>query len=298
MKAFIIICLLFIASIANAQDSTFVRIQLKQGNSVQGILKDQNDKSITINIAETGVMTIPWELIQTVDRMSVSEALNANGQFTNPQPTRYFFGPSAIPLKKGDKYYQNAYFLVNSFQLGLTDQFSIGAGVVIPFAFFVTPKIGYQVSKNIHVGGGVIFATSLIRDFNLGVGAGYGSLTVGSKEHNVTLNVGLGAVKENSGLGSNDYTWKFANKPMVTLSGMTRISKRMMLMTENWFFSTKTVNYDNMTGQQISSVYEYNGIMSVGARYLGARYAIDFGFLSPTVSDFMAIPYLSYNLKF
>lgn len=298
MKAFITICILFIASIANAQDSTFVRIQLKQGNSVQGILKDQNDKSITINIAETGIMTIPWELIQTVDRMSVSEALNAKGQFNNPQPTRYFFGPSAIPLKKGDKYYQNAYFLVNSFQLGLSDQFSIGAGVVIPFAFFVTPKIGYQVAKNIHVGGGVIFATSLIRDFNLGVGAGYGSLTVGSKEHNVTLNVGLGAVKENSGLGTNDYTWKFANKPMVTLSGMTRISKRMMLMTENWFFSTKTVNYDNMTGQQISSVYEYNGIMSVGARYLGARYAIDFGFLSPTVSDFMAIPYLSYNLKF
>jgi hypothetical protein len=298
MKTCITICLLFIACIANAQDSTFVRIQLKQGNSVQGILKDQNDKSITINIAETGIMTIPWELIQTVDRMSVSEALNANGQFNNPQPTRYFFGPSAIPLKKGDKYYQNAYFLVNSFQLGLSDSFSIGAGVVIPFAFFVTPKIGYQVAKNIHVGGGVIFATSLIRDLNFGVGAGYGSLTVGSKEHNVTLNLGLGAVKENSGMGSNDYTWKFANKPMVTLSGMTRISKRMMLMTENWFFSTKTVNYDDMTGQQISSVYEYNGIMSVGARYLGARYAIDFGFLSPTVSDFMAIPYLSYNLKF
>jgi hypothetical protein len=74
MKAFITICILFIASIANAQDSTFVRVQLKQGNAVQGILKDQNDKSITVNIAETGMMTIPWELIQTVDRMPASEA--------------------------------------------------------------------------------------------------------------------------------------------------------------------------------------------------------------------------------
>lgn len=298
MKTIITLCLLLISSIIYAQDSTYVRIQLKQGNTVQGILKEQNDKSITLNIADTGMMTIPWELIQTVDRMPASEALNANGQFNNPQPTRYFFGPSAIPMKKGDKYYQNVYFLVNSFQLGLSDHFSVGAGVVIPYAFFVTPKIGYQVSENIHVGGGVVYATSLIRDLNFGVGAGYGSLTVGSKEHNITLNVGLGAVKENSGMGSNDYTWKFASKPMVTLSGMTRISKRMMLMTENWFFSTKTVNYDDMTGQQISSVYEYNGIMSVGARYLGTRYAIDFGFLSPTVSDFMAIPYLAYNLKF
>jgi hypothetical protein len=297
MKAFITICILFIASIANAQDSTFVRVQLKQGNAVQGILKDQNDKSITVNIAETGMMTIPWELIQTVDRMPASEALNPNGQFNNPQPTRYFFGPSAIPLRKGDKYYQNAYFLVNSFQLGLTDHFSIGAGVIIPFAIFVTPKVGYQVSKNIHAGGGVILATSLIRDFNFGVGAGYGSLTVGSKENNVTLNLGLGAVKENSGMGSNDYTWKLANKPMVTLSGMTRISKRMMLISENWFFANNTVNYDNM-GQYVNTESNYNGILSVGARYLGARYAIDFGFLSPSVGDFAAIPYLAYNLKF
>jgi hypothetical protein len=297
MKAFITICILFIASIANAQDSTFVRVQLKQGNTVQGILKEQNDKSLTLNIAETGMMTIPWELIQTVDRMPASEALNANGQFNNPQPTRYFFGPSAIPLKKKDKYYQNAYFLVNSFQLGLTDHFSIGAGVVIPFIIFITPKIGYQVSKNMHVGGGIILANSLIRDVNFGVGAGYGSLTVGSKEKNVTLNVGLGAVKENSGMGSNDYTWKLANKPMVTLSGMTRISKRMMLISENWFFSANTVNYDDM-GQYVNTESNYNGIMSVGARYLGARYAIDFGFLSPSVGDFAAIPYLAYNLKF
>lgn len=85
---------------------------------------------------------------------------------------------------------------------------------------------------------------------------------------------------------------------MMTLSGMTRISKRMMLMTENWFFSAKTVEYDPMTGLATNSFYEYNGILSVGARYMGTRYAVDFGFLSPTVSDFAAIPYLAYNLKF
>jgi len=180
----------------------------------------------------------------------------------------------------------------------LTDHLSIGAGVVIPFALFITPKVGYQVSKNLHVGGGIIIANSLIKDFNFGVGAGYGSVTLGSKERNVTLNVGLGAVKESAGINGNDYEWKLANRPMMTLSGMTRISKRMMLMTENWFFSAKTVNYDSMTGQPINSYYEYNGILSVGARYLGARYAVDFGFLSPTVSDFAAIPYLAYNLKF
>jgi hypothetical protein len=64
------------------------------------------------------------------------------------------------------------------------------------------------------------------------------------------------------------------------------------IMTENWFFANNTVNYDDM-GQYLNTESNYNGIMSVGARYLGARYAIDFGFLSPTVSEIMAITYLS-----
>ncbi len=294
MKIWLTFCLFLLAYITQAQDSTLVRVELKQGKMIEGKLSQQNDKTITLNIPETGMMTIPWENIQSVTRLDKSEQT----QIPNPQPNRYFFGPSAIPLQKGDKYYQNAYFLVNSFQLGLTDHFSIGAGVVIPFAIFVTPKIGYQVAKNVHVGAGIIFANSLIKDFNFGVGAGYGSLTLGSHEHNITLNLGIGAVKENSGMGTNDYVWKFANNPMITLSGMTRISKRMMLLSENWFFATKTVNYDNNTGRYINTVSNYNGILSVGLRYLGTRYAFDAGFLSPTVSDFSAIPYLAYNLKF
>jgi hypothetical protein len=201
-------------------------------------------------------------------------------------------------LKKGDKYYQNAYFLLNSIQAGLSDHFSIGGGVFVPFALFITPKIGYQVAPKVHVGGGVLFATSLIRDFNFGVGTVYGSFTYGTNEHNFTLNTGLGAVNENTGLGSNDYQWKFANKPMFTISGMTRISKRVLLMTENWIFSTKTVNYDIGTGQYISTISAYNSLLSAGARIVGRRYAFDVGLLSPTSSEFSAIPYIACNIKF
>ena len=294
MKKLIILLLIILPWLANAQDSTYVRIELKQGSPVEGVLKHQNDKSISVELPGTGLLTIPWESVQSVSRL---EKANQN-RWANPHPNRYFFGPSAIPLKKGDKYYQNAYFLVNSIQAGLSDHFSIGGGVVIPFALFITPKIGYQIAKNVHVGGGVLFATSLIRDFNFGVGTVYGSFTYGNTENNLTLNVGLGAVNENTGLGSTDYRWKFANRPMFTISGMTRISKRVLLISENWLFSTKTVNYDAGTGQYVNTVSEYNGILSAGARIIGRRYAFDVGLLSPTTSEFSAIPYIACNIKF
>jgi hypothetical protein len=187
---------------------------------------------------------------------------------------------------------------LNSIQAGLSDHFSIGGGVFVPFALFITPKVGYQVAPKVHVGGGVLFATSLIRDFNFGVGTVYGSFTYGTYEHNLTLNAGLGAMNENTGLGSNDYQWKFASKPMFTISGMTRISKRVLLMTENWIFSTKTVNYDSGTGQYINTVSVYNSLLSAGARIIGRRYAFDVGLLSPNSSEFSAIPYIACNIKF
>lgn len=281
----------------SAQDSTYVRIELKQGAPVEGKLKHQNDKSISIEIPDTGLLTIPWESVQAVIRLNPNEIPGQGGRWSNPHPNRYFFGPSAIPLKKGDKYYQNAYFLLNSIQIGLNDHLSVGGGVLIPFVLFLTPKIGYQVAPKLHLGGGVLFATSLIRDLNFGVGALYGSMTYGTQEHNLTVNLGLGAVKENTGLGSSDYTWKFANKPMLTLSGMTRISNRVMLMSENWLFNVTSVNYDDGTGGFVSRVSNYEGIFSAGVRILGRKTAFDVGFLTPTGAQ-AAIPYLAYNMRF
>lgn len=294
MKKLIIFLLLLITTAAKAQDSTYVSIELKNGKSLSGQLLHKTDAEVSVLTTDLGTITLPWASIQAVNVIAKNEI----DQLANPQPSRYFFAPSAIPLKKGDKYYQNAYFLVNSIQAGLSDHFSIGGGVVVPFALFITPKIGYSLAKNVHVGGGVLFATSLIRDFNFGVGTVYGSFTYGSHENNLTLNMGLGAVNENTGFGSNDYQWKFANKPMFTISGMTRISKRVLLITENWIFSTKTVNYDSGTGQYVSTVSEYNGILSAGARIIGRRYAFDVGLLSPTTSEFSAIPYIACNIKF
>ncbi len=287
MKAWISFIFLAITSLARAQDFTPVRPDRKQNQVVEENIHFENSKiepAINPEINSTITTKTQIDSDSTLHRLEVK-------RFENPHPTRYFFGPSAIPIKKGEKYYQNALFLLNSFQIGITDNFSIGAGTIIPFAVFITPKIGYQVSKNLHLGGGFIVVNSLLKDPNFGIGAGYGSATLGSKEHNLTLNVGLGAYKDLS-----DMKWKTADKPMVTLSGMTRISDHLMLMSENWFVSANTVNYDD-NGNRIVKTKTL-GILSLGVRYLGNQYAFDAGFISPSEGGLFAFPYLSYNRKF
>ncbi|MCE4217912.1 hypothetical protein [Aquirufa antheringensis] len=291
MKKLIIFLLLLITTAAKAQDSTYVSVELKNGKSVSGQLIHKSEAEVTVVTKDLGKVTLEWSAIKSINLIS------KEGKGQNTHPTRYFFAPSAIPLKKGDKYYQNALFLVNSFQAGITDHFSIGGGLVVPFALFITPKIGYQVADKVHVGGGILFATSLIGGLNFGVGTVYGSVTYGTKESNLTLNTGLGAYNENTGLGRDDYNWKFASHPMFTLSGMTRVSNKVMLLTENWFFSNKTVNYD-ANGQFLNETTAYNGILSGGVRILLERSAFDVGFLVPTSIESGAIPYLAYNIKF
>ncbi len=288
MKAWIILFFLSIASIAEAQNNIHLGDNLKKDQVIDeknSVDQEHIDTQLNPELNHKN-KTSEKSINQSNSRHSVEE------RFENPHPTRYFFGPSAIPIKRGEKYYQNALFLLNSFQIGITDNFSFGAGTIIPFAVFFTPKIGYQVSKHLYLGGGLIVVNSLLKNPNFGIGAGYGSATLGSKEHNMTLNVGLGAYKD-----LKDMKWKTADKPMVTLSGMTRISNHLMLLTENWFVSNTTINTDS-TGRTINQTIRYDRILSLGVRYIGDRNAFDFGFISPPKSSFWGFPYLSYNRKF
>ena len=283
------------------QEDLYIELGLVNDQSVVGILQDFQAASLQILTEKTGLLDISRSQIKSIQRIEKEQIQGGTYVFPNPHPTRYFFGPSAIPLKKGEKYFQNAYILANSMQVGLTDHLSIGGGVVIPFLFFVTPKIGYQVSEHVHVGGGILLANSFIKDLNLGVGVAYGSLTLGSKEYNVTLNAGWGATKQNS---YDPVTYQSSSswgmeKPMFTLSGMTRISKRCMLITENWLFSVKEYTYDpvgNTNGTQSTT----NGIMSGGVRIMWKKTSLDAGILSPIGggAPAMGIPYLDYVIKF
>lgn len=83
-----------------------------------------------MTIVETknlGVLSLKNSRIKSFKEIK-EVSFNDKGQvwFRNPNATRYLFAPSAIPLKKGEGYYQNFYILGNAVNYGITDNFSLG----------------------------------------------------------------------------------------------------------------------------------------------------------------------------
>ena len=271
-------------------NSIRVEIQMNDNRVIVCALNGLSSDQIQAQSAELGTLVINRANVKSLRYLPTIAGVASGIQFENPHPTRYFFGPSAIPLKKGERYYQNAYVLANSVQYGVSDHFSMGGGAVIPFAFFITPKWGWQVASKWHVGTGMLAATSFIKDMNFGLAVAYGSATYGTKEHNITLNAGWGAVKQQDPNAS--YAWRGAHRPMFTISGMTRISNRVMLVTENWLFSLLEYDFVNETYQMRN-----RGILTGGLRFMGEKNSFDFGILVPS-GESIGIPYIDYVFKF
>lgn len=326
-------------------------VHIKQGDVYIGIITDQNDSVVTLNDQFMGIVSIQRKKISRIenvfqntslivtlgenvrytgklievdetnytlqseligefkiprDKIVGVEILEGEGEMsTSPNATRYFFAPSAIPIEKGEGYYHNAYLLSNSANFGITKNFSLGGGVVIPLLFYVTPKVGFKVRKNLYVGTGLIAATTIIPDALISGGIPFGLVTVGNMENNFTAGVGYGFIWNQGDFQKTDY-------PIINLNGMTRISNRIQLVTENWFIPYVRENesdnsYQDANGNWIElppTVTESKEIalaFTLGTRIiLNNKTSFDISplYLTGTGNNGIVIPYLDFVYKF
>lgn len=281
-----------------------VIIETVNGTFYYGEIKKLDEGFLTIESVSVGTFKIQSN---TISKITLSEAyINRRGStwFTNPNATRYFFAPSAIPLKKQEGYFQNAYLLANSVNIGVTNNITIGGGVVIPLLFYITPKVSFKAAKNFYLGGGILFTQSFISGFDLSAGIGYGLATYGSYEHNITLGAGYGYARFNK-------EYKATPLPIVTINGMARIGKKLSLVTENWLipragYNKEVTTYDPYGQPIVDMVYEkkefYSGAASLGLRFMpGIRTSVDFSVVgirpNPGQNDLL-LPYLDFVYKF
>jgi hypothetical protein len=219
----------------------------------------------------------------------VEEGRMQDGQywFPNPNDTRYFFAPSAFNLKQGDGYYQNVYFLMNSANYGVSDNLSIGGGIILPVGIYVTPKINFKITERFYAGGGVLAG---VLPGPSAVGIVYGITTYGTNEHNITLGGGWGFYED-----------EFSQRPIITVNGMTRISRRLALVTENWSIPLNEYDYNYMTNvETVTKVYKT--FFSFGFRMMfGEKITIDVALINgKDIFEFLpvGIPYVDFVYKF
>lgn len=276
----------------------FYEIKTIDNSILLGQLKKCSKSNLIIEHFKLGEIPISLNRIMSFKKIKPDYQKNWE---SNPNATRYLFAPSAFPLKKGTGYYQNAYLLSNSVSYGLTDNITIGGGVLLPIAFYIAPKIGFKVSNNLWFGAGVLAAGTYLEE-GISAGIGYGLITYGSLENNITLGCGYGWI---STKGNTETT----ERPVFTLNGMVRVSKRLSLVSENWFFRYTNVTYENFPidsmGNQIGPGDEiikkvYAAGLSGGLRLVNDRTTFDFALIAPVGingTNFI-IPYIDFVYRF
>jgi len=274
--------------IITGEVSKTYQITLKDGSVISGILLSVTDKEVIIHSGTMGEVRLQKENIKTMVPVSSINEKKSEIWFSNPNPTRYLLGNSAIPLEKNTGYYQNTWIFVNSFSYAFTNNFSISGGFEIislmakgdaPYAYYLNPKVSFKLADNFYAGGSFLYANTLrhISDFG-GLGTLNAFGTYGNKNNNITGALGWGWANGN-----------FSSKPVITISGMTRLSKRVALVSENWIVPAVGSN-DN-----------YYGIFSYGIRFLGEKTSIDLAFLNNhdiAKSMSIGIPWLDFVINF
>lgn len=276
---FIVFAFSFIANTLYAQTEAdsmekaqTVVINMKNGESYTGQIVKRDSTTITLRTTN-GELSLLSSNVKSIKENDYEGEFS----FANSHDTRYFFGPTAIPIKKKTGYYQNVLLTTNFVNYGISENLSIGGGLEFISTslgepiWFLTPKVGFQLSDNLYLGGGFIMA---------GMGSSgsatlaYGVTTLGSAESNISVGVGYGLIDGD-----------LSEYPAIMLSGTIRISNGIALLTENYVLpsSSGTTNF---------------GIH--GIRILNKYNSFDLGALHiPDIADAIpALPYVGYARAF
>ncbi|MEN8202046.1 MAG: hypothetical protein ABFS28_05570 [Bacteroidota bacterium] len=255
--------------------------ETEDGNTFIGSIVEEDGTLVILLTEMYGQVHIPVSQIKLRRELKKSNLVEGEHWFSNPHATRYFFMTNGYGLRKGEAYYQNTWIMFNQVNYGLTKNFSLGGGLVPLFLFagaptpvFLTPKVTIPIVKEkINVGAGGLFAHVLGEGVSFGIG--YGALSVGNRDNNLTLGAGWAFL---------DSEW--ADSPTLTLSGMTRVGRKTYLLTENYYIGIEGFSL---------------GILSFGGRSVQKRLAIDYGLFLPVgaeIGTFIAIPWLGIALPF
>jgi len=257
------------------------RVETTDGNVLVGTRISANEKEVTLKTKQLGEVTVKRSEIKKMEKLDAGRFRDEEYWFKNPQSTRYFFGTNAIGLPAGEGYYQNTWVFLNNVNYGLSNSFSIGAGMIPTFLFgadsvpvWVLPKVSISTpNENIHLAGGAIAGTVLGAEDSGTAGLLYSVATIGSRDHNATVGIGYGVVNGT-----------LSDTPAITVSGMTRIGRTTYLLTENYFFP---------------SVDEAN-VISFGVRWAPENFAVDFGLFRPVSLDteIIGFPWLGVTIPF
>jgi len=276
---FLVICLFNLTatySQTEGETEELWRIETVDGNVYVGKVQKSDGDVVVLETTNIGVINIPRaDIVLMTKGDSDITYRNRKLEASSYSHSRYFFTPNGYTMKKGEGYYHNFMVFINQATYGVTDNISIGGGLVPLFLFagptpvWVTPKVSFPVIENkFNMGAGAFLGGVIGEDAGL-FGIAYGVATYGTRENNVNLGVGFGFF---------DGDW--ADTPVFGLSGMFEVSRRTTLMFESFL---------------ITDVF----LMAAGGRTNLGKISLDYGLVKiPEDGGIPFFPILGFVIPF
>lgn len=187
---------------AQTSDTTTIwQMTMMDDNEFVGHILSETEAIIEFKTVAIGIITLRKDQVKRQEKLLSDPSTNGLLWAENRMTYRYFLRNSGYNLKKGEAVYQNAWILINNIDVGITDNFSIGLGTVPIFLFgggtspiWLTPRLSIPIEADkVNLGVGGLVGTTVGNDFdNTSFGFGFGDVTLGDKNKNITLGVGYG----------------------------------------------------------------------------------------------------------
>lgn len=284
---FFSLCALPQLSFAQAEvDSTrqlYVVIKSNGTEYICHILSDDG-REVLIETDKLGKVYIPKADIKEIRPLQQKKDLFQN-KFSpnNPFTTRYSFTTNALPVNKGENYYQlNLYG--PEFHFAVTDRLNLGVmsswlGSPIAFAAKYTiptqnPKLNFSV--------GTIMANSgYIMNFSRFGGLHFGNVTFGDRDNNLTLAAGIlhwhGGSYELMAPGDYSSNMSFSSIPMRTIKNpalvgpMFSVAGIARIGVKTSFVFDSMLGYFRRDFERVDFINVFNGSNSQWTRRVTPR---------------------------
>jgi len=264
---------------------SLVSVVLRDGTMLRGTIVEQDENIVvflTIGGAEVRMARSSIVSIRPIRGRVVDGVF----QRFDPNYSRLLFAPTGRPLRKGDAYFSDFYVFFPGVAYGISDNFSLMAGMsILPGIsltsqlFYVAPRLGWRQSDKVAVSVGALYASILEEDISAGIAFAVG--TFGEEDASFTAGLGLGYTR------AEGADFEFADHPIIMLGGNVRLSNGLAFVTENWLITGS--NFD-LAEQPFA----------VALRFFGEHIAVDAGLIliGELLDEGLPIPLLSFVYNF
>lgn len=244
-------------------DSTQTHVILtKRGDRFVGLVSEADDVNVVFKLNNRLPMTIAIRDIKKIAILGEEEKVEEALQYTIEDfkmvgHENLFVMPTGFNLEKGETEYRNIALFANTIETGITDNFSIGGGIIPLFvsnSFLVKTKASVSLGDYLHISGTLMGIWAFyLNSFDTNEEAfwsGIGSLSLGTKEQFLSISYG---------------TWKPVDRdhnPFWSIGGSFRIQNKWRLF-----------------GNAIFVPGDETFFLPFGASWFNKNHKVDFGLL-------------------